>query len=236
LTGWPTLKVQPGDYQYTGPDRGIGLNLSGAAQLASPEDSVVAQKMGLSGWPTPDKNSGERVWNADPTTLVRLNGTKNQFTINNAANTAGWGTPNCMDYLPSNNLEERRKKGGCSNLKDQAPLTGGSGWSTPTTRDHKDGACQNANVPVNGLLGDQAVLVGPIRLTASGETLTGSGAGIPSGGPLNPELPRWLMGLPPEWDDCAVLATQSLPRKPRNSSKRSKKLLVDKQTESVIQS
>lgn len=38
------------------------------------------------------------------------------------AQLAAWPTPNCMDSLPSGNLEERKTKGGCSNLKDVAPL------------------------------------------------------------------------------------------------------------------
>ena len=40
----------------------------------------------------------------------------------------GWPTPNTMDHLPSSNLSERKTKGGCSNLKDVAPL---AGWPTP---------------------------------------------------------------------------------------------------------
>jgi hypothetical protein len=46
-----------------------------------------------------------------------------------------WGTPSTMDYLPGGaNLEERRKSGGCSNLKDQAfgmPATGSPAGTAP---------------------------------------------------------------------------------------------------------
>ncbi|WP_157702903.1 hypothetical protein [Salmonella enterica] len=52
-------------------------------------------------------------------------------------------------------------------------------------------------------LQDIAALCGPCRLTSSGEMLTGSSARMESGGQLNPNHSRWLMGLPIEWENCA---------------------------------
>jgi hypothetical protein len=84
-------------------------------------------------------------------------------------------------------------------------------WPTPSTRDHKGGyeggRIRNGKISTD-TLDVVAQLAGPARLTASGELLTGSSAETESGGQLNPAHSRWLMGLPPEWDDCAAMAMQ----------------------------
>lgn len=135
-----------------------------------------------------------------------------------------------------------------------------TGWATPTTRDHKDGAAPSVitsgrsdklphAVQLSGwptaVAGDEKwrystteaamrriqsgkqvsleaialISQGPGRLTTHGEMLIGSAAETTSGGQLNPAHSRWLMGFPPEWDDCAPTETPSFLNKRRNSSK-----------------
>lgn len=221
-SGWPTPQAR--DHfpahteQYIAEKKAQGhgmMNLNDHAQM--------------SGWPTPqarDFRSGgeDRVSNPDRSNNL------NDFSL-----MAGWpedgletfrhsqtglasaGTQNAetAKQEPVTATSEAPPKDG-----NGTPTRGGcmAGWPTPTTRDHKDGSeCQN--VPLNALLGRVAWLAGPARLTASGEMLIGSSAGMESGGQLNPAHSRWLMGLPPEWDDCAVTAMQSLPRSRKPSLK-----------------
>lgn len=54
---------------------------------------------------------------------------------------------------------------------------------------------------------------------ASGPTATGGGDGTASGGQLNPAYSRWLMGVPPEWDDFVYMAMRSVSRRRKSSSK-----------------
>ena len=55
------------------------------------------------------------------------------------------------------------------------------------------------------------------RLTVNGEMLIGSSAEMGGGGRLNPDHSRWLMGLPPGWDACGVMAIRSLRPRHRRS-------------------
>ncbi|GBQ68015.1 hypothetical protein AA0521_1130 [Komagataeibacter intermedius NRIC 0521] len=141
------------------------------------------------------------------------------------AQLSGWPTPTkgnadgsqmAKDASPTGRRPDGSKA--TVSLNHIASLTG---RPTPTTRDHKDGReCQN--VPTNSLLGREVWKADqPIRITASGQMLTGSDVGMASSGQLNPEFSLWLMGFPAVWASCGVRAMQSSRKSRRPSSKNS---------------
>jgi hypothetical protein len=92
-----------------------------------------------------------------------------------------------------------------------------AGWPTPVTVPDSEASHGQLSGDFRRKLAEILPSLHPARLTASGEMLTGSSAGMESGGRLNPAHSRWLMGYPPEWDVCAVTAMPSS-RKSRKSS------------------
>ena len=175
---------------------------------------------GFTGWPTPTT----RDWKdgGNPDVNVPLNG-----LLGRVVWLAGWptpmaGTPAQKGYSEAGNTDYSRKVAALCGAEIAGHGMNLSGW--PTTRANDGTGDKIPPGRQGGIALKQAVqLCGPARLTASGEMLTGSDAGMASGGQLNPEHSRWLMGLPPEWGNCVSTAMQSLRPKQRRSSKATSK-------------
>jgi hypothetical protein len=125
-------------------------------------------------------------------------GTK-QKMLSTVAQLVPWGTPNTMDSMESRDLEARKTKGGCSNLKDQVTML--AGWRTPIEGDTHGQKRGEGKGPPSMLCG-QVVLVLASGPTPDGSTAPATG----NGGQLNPAFTRWLQGFPETWDVAAIRA------------------------------
>ena len=125
----------------------------------------------------------------------------------------GWPTPKAEDAESTGFSAKRLASGKTPDNLNALTAFALAGWASPQTRDHKgsrtgdamytDRAGRPLNEQAANLLDGWAVADGPARRTVSGEILTGSSAGMESGGQLNPAMSRWLMGYPEVWDACA---------------------------------
>ena len=166
----------------------------------------------LAGWPTP--MAGTPAQNGN-------NEAGNNDSSRKTVELASWPTPRQTDPKCGKIQTEN-----CTG-SDLTKFTQLAAWPTPNCpnggRVQSDAVTMTQRktdgTKAQAALENVARLSGPVRLTAGGLVLTGSDAGMESSGQLNPALSRWLMGVPPAWDDFACTATRSVSQRRKRLSK-----------------
>ena len=219
-TGWPTPGA--GDSKQSGnTDRWFEREQEKAAHGIHLHMHLSVASS-LTGWPTPTSalaDKGVRTEEGAIREALRNHGPDLAAMVA----MAGWptpmaGTPAQKGYNAAGNTDSSRQT--------VALL---SGWPTPVAND--DNKSVSAHLAMKGRMGGgrtaitsmqvMVQIAGPARLTASGVMLTGSDAGMESGGQLHPEHSLWLQLGPcaTAWARCAERVTLSTSRKPKPSAR-----------------
>ena len=198
VAGWPTPNASDprlGYQRRRGDTAGSQMSLE---TVVIDSLDPVRGNPALAGWPTPCTQDGPNGGPAQGTD--RLPGAAAVF--------AGWPTPDATAREADLETVQKRRDFRKANAgQNNVPM-----YLTDAAKVTTDDAFTEA-------MGFSVTPLGPMRLTSDGRLLTGSSAGMESGGQLSPAHSRWLMGYPPEWDDCAVTAMPSSRKPPRSSSK-----------------
>jgi hypothetical protein len=216
LAGWPSpCTPNGGRSMSTEAMDATGKTADGKKHTASLEHAVK-----FAGWPTP------------------MAGTPAQKGYNEAGNTdSSRKTVDLVSFPAPTSLDAGMSSTDGIAAQPVTECVTFSAWPTPSTEDYKRDEwseialreavdLKTAAPATSQRLRSFAQLSGPVRLTASGEMLTGSDAAMESSGQLNPEHSLWLQAIPAVWASYGLRATQSMSQRRSRSSKPTSKRSV----------
>lgn len=235
-TGWPSPTAQDGSRGSLPPrahDTGVPLSQMvvasgwttpsatdgerGGQMTEAMTGSSLTQQSRLAGWPTPNTPSGGRSMSPDKMDITgkTLDGRKHTASLEHAVKfVSGWPSPKATNGHGAS--ETQTRQGGADLQTVAGWIQTVEGWRTPGAGDGKMRISNTEMAQKRLESGKQVSLELQAVMADSGGITTSSPAVMENRGALNAAFSRWLIGLPPEWDQAAIRALRRLT--PRRSS------------------